>query len=83
MPSGIWANNDLGNCLMCGKKLRPLYKNSDWQTRKYHVSCFRELVSDISNYNKVAYTKYDVKKKTVNLPEDKAREKKEFTITFD
>jgi len=83
MPSGTWANNDLGNCLMCGKKLRPLYKNSDWQTRKYHVSCFRELVSDISNYNKVAYTKYGVKKKIANMPEDKAREKKEFTITFD
>tara|TARA_R100000805_G_C3543215_1_gene57596 strand:+ start:126 stop:377 length:252 start_codon:yes stop_codon:yes gene_type:complete len=83
MPSGTWANNDLGDCLMCGKKLRPLYKNSDWKTRKYHVSCFRELVSDISNYNKVAYTKYGVKKKIANMPEEVAKEKKQFTITFD
>jgi hypothetical protein len=83
MPSGVYENNSLGNCLMCGKKMRPLYKHDDWPTRKYHISCFRELISDISNYNKVAYTKYGVKKKVANVPIEEAREKKEFTISFD
>ena len=43
MPSGTYKN-DLGHCGICGKKLRPLYKNKDWEKRKYHVSCFREML---------------------------------------
>lgn len=57
MPSGTYKN-EVRRCKICGKKLRPLKNMKDWESRKYHVTCFKELISDISNYNKVAYTKY-------------------------
>jgi hypothetical protein len=82
MPSGTYKN-DLGNCGICGKKLRPLYKNKDWEKRKYHVSCFREMLSDINNYNDVAFTKYGHTKKVANMPITEAKKQKSFTITFE
>lgn len=82
MPSGTY-NDNLPNCGICGRKLRPLYKNQDWVNRKYHISCFKELVSDISNYNKVCFTKYGHTKTIANLPINEARKAKSFTIEFD
>lgn len=61
MTSGT-SNNEFRECGLCGKKLRPLRANSDWSGRKYHVSCFTELIADIANYSKVAYTKYGNKR---------------------
>ena len=82
MPSGVY-NNDMGLCGICGNKLRPLYKNKDWEHRKYHVSCFREMVSDINNYNDTAFTKYGHTKKVANMPITEARKQKSFTIVFE
>lgn len=82
MPSGTY-NDEMRVCKICGKKLRPLYKNDDWQDRKYHVSCFRDIMSDISNYHKVAYTKYGHKKKVAGMLVDDIRPETKFTITFD
>ena len=62
MPSGIY-NSKLGNCGICGKIMRPLYKNKDWEGRAYHITCFKNIIKDIHNYNEVAYTKYGVEKK--------------------
>ena len=52
MPSGT-PNDEERFCRICNKQLRPLYKNKDWENRKYHISCFKELLSDITNYNEI------------------------------
>tara|TARA_R110002153_G_scaffold161463_1_gene313886 strand:+ start:391 stop:639 length:249 start_codon:yes stop_codon:yes gene_type:complete len=82
MPSGHYEN-DMGLCGICGRKLRPLYKNKDWESRKYHVSCFREMVSDISNYNAIAISKYGHTKKIANMPIQEAKKQKTFVIKFE
>jgi hypothetical protein len=82
MPSGTY-NDDMGLCGICGRKLRPLYKNKDWESRKYHVSCFREMVSDISNYNDIAISKYGHTKKIANMPIEEAKKQKTFVINFE
>lgn len=80
MTSGT-CNNEFRECGLCGKKLRPLRANNDWNGRKYHVSCFTELISDIANYSKVAYTKYNVVRdyKLINELE----QNKEIKLNFD
>jgi hypothetical protein len=84
MPSGHYTNNELKDCGICGKKMRPLYKNKDWAERAYHVTCFRRIVSDIANYNTTAYTKYGCEKQIAGMPESQARTRKEpFVISFD
>tara|TARA_R110000824_G_scaffold352161_1_gene539229 strand:- start:302 stop:553 length:252 start_codon:yes stop_codon:yes gene_type:complete len=83
MPSGCYENNELGDCGICGKRMRPLLKNEDWANRKYHVSCFKKILSDISNYNTVAFTKYGHIKKIAGLPEPEARKQLEFKVSFD
>tara|TARA_R110000823_G_scaffold193765_1_gene325188 strand:- start:224 stop:478 length:255 start_codon:yes stop_codon:yes gene_type:complete len=83
MPSGEYTNNELGNCGICQKKMRPLYRNKDWEGRAYHITCFRKIINDIANYNTTAYTKYGVEKKIHGMPESQARTQKEFVITFD
>tara|TARA_R110000803_G_scaffold50732_3_gene105128 strand:+ start:232 stop:498 length:267 start_codon:yes stop_codon:yes gene_type:complete len=50
-------------CKICDRKLRPLTKSKDWDSRCYHVTCFRDLVTDIYNFDKIAYKKYNHKKK--------------------
>ena len=40
-------------------------------------------MSDISNYHKVAYTKYGHKKKVAGMLVDDIRPETKFTITFD
>ena len=84
MPSGTY-NNETRYCKICKKKLRPLkHKEEDWENRKYHITCFRELVADIHNYNKVCYTKYDKKKMFRNKPIEQVRnEKGPVLIEFD
>ena len=49
-------------CKICDRKLRPL-KKKDWNTRCYHITCFRDLTQDIYRYDKIAYKKYNHKKK--------------------
>ena len=84
MPSGEYTNNDLKECGICGKKMRPLYKNKDWPDRSYHITCFRKIVSAIANYNTTAYTKYGVEKKVAGMSLSEAREKKDkFIIKFE
>lgn len=68
MPRESLDNNlydEDGNkiCKICGKKLRPLTKSKDWETRCYHITCFQDLIKDIYKYDKVAYKKYGHKKK--------------------
>tara|TARA_R110002012_G_C11431906_1_gene589535 strand:+ start:511 stop:762 length:252 start_codon:yes stop_codon:yes gene_type:complete len=83
MPSGEYTNNDLGICGICGKRLRPLYKNNDWDNRAYHITCFKKILNDIANYNKVAYEKYGVEKRVAGLPISEAKKKKKFEIVFE
>jgi len=83
MPSGVYQNNKLGTCGICGRKLRPLYKQDDWDQRKYHVTCFKGILRDVANYNTVAYTKYGHTKRIAGLPEPVARKELTFTITFE
>ena len=82
MPSGTY-NDEMRVCKICGKKLRPLYKNEDWANRQYHVSCFRDVVSDIANYNKVAYTKYGHKKKVAGICVEDVKPETKFIVTWD
>tara|TARA_R110000822_G_scaffold5124_2_gene22145 strand:- start:1122 stop:1373 length:252 start_codon:yes stop_codon:yes gene_type:complete len=82
MPSGFYVN-ELGNCGICQKPMRPLYKNTDWKNRAYHVTCFKKIINDMHNYNTIAYSKYGVEKKVANMPITEAKKQKSFTITFD
>jgi len=86
MPKGLW-NNDLGYCKICQKKLRPLNKKDDYPSRKFHISCWKELLADIKHYNKRAYTKYNHKKMICGVTEQEARERlcngEKIIMTFD
>ena len=81
MPSGEYNDEDR-ICLICKKKLRPLYKNNDWESRKYHITCFRDLIADIKNFDKVCYTKYKYKKKVNGIEVDKIPENHKFVLDF-
>lgn len=72
-------------CLICGKKLRPLLKSEDWDTRVYHITCFRNLIQDIYRYDNVAYKKYGHKKRLFDgtLQEDIIKGKKNIIVNFD
>ena len=74
-------------CKICGKPLRPLLKTHDWDTRSYHVVCFNNIIKDLNNFNKVAYTKYNYQKRVANMSESDARkhpsENKTFVVNFD
>ena len=74
-------------CKICGKNLRPLIHRPDWDTRSYHVVCFNNIIKDLNNFGKVAYTKYNYKKRIADMSEEQARlhakENKKFIVTFD
>lgn len=71
-------------CRICNKKLRPLTKSEDWETRMYHITCFKDLVKDIYKFDSVAFKKYGFKKKVGNMPiKDFTEGKKPITICFD
>jgi len=74
-------------CKICGKALRPLLKNPDWDGRQYHVTCYNEIIKDLNNFNKVAFTKYNYKRKVAGMTIDEAKEhianNKSFIITFE
>ena len=69
MPSGTREDEER-ICKICNNKLRPLYKNEDWEGRKYHVACFKGILKDIMNYHKICYKKikslFDFKKIEIN-----------------
>lgn len=46
-------------CLICNKYLRKLSKSQDWSNRTYHIHCWKEMIQDIKNFDKVCYVKYD------------------------
>tara|TARA_R110002012_G_scaffold139784_2_gene297229 strand:+ start:684 stop:926 length:243 start_codon:yes stop_codon:yes gene_type:complete len=73
-------------CKICGKKLRPLLKQEDYDQRVYHVTCFDNIIKDLNNFGKVAYTKYNYKKKVNNMTIDDAKKHLEagnkFVIEF-
>lgn len=74
-------------CKICGKALRPLLKNKDWDNRQYHITCYNQIINDLNNFNKVAYTKYNYKRKVNGMTLDEAKEhlanNKQFILTFD
>lgn len=82
MPSGTHKNEERV-CGICKKTLRPLYKNEDWPNRKYHVSCFKAILRDINNYNKVCFDKYNHRKKVGGVFVDEIKEDTKFTISWD
>ena len=72
-------------CKICFKRLRRLAKTQDWTDRIYHISCYNTIVSDIYNYNTVAYTKYNHEKRIDGVPISEIKNKKDykFVISFD
>ena len=82
MPSGTY-NNEARNCRICKRKLRPLKNQDDWDSRKYHITCFKELIRDIHNYHNVCYGKYGHKKIIAGIPEDQSFPKEGIIISFD
>tara|TARA_R110002126_G_scaffold279023_1_gene425808 strand:- start:18147 stop:18383 length:237 start_codon:yes stop_codon:yes gene_type:complete len=46
-------------CLICNKYLRKLSVNSDWLNRAYHIHCWKIMIKDIKNFDKICYVKYD------------------------
>ena len=46
-------------------------------------TCFKKILNDIANYNKVAYEKYGVEKRVAGLPISEAKKKKKFEIIFE
>ena len=73
-----------GDCLMCGKELRKLTRTEDWDGRKYHVTCWSQLIKDIRHFDKVCYTKYNYKRlvdgKTI---EEHRNSEDPIVVTFD
>jgi len=70
-------------CLICGKNLRPLIKKQDSETRQIHVTCWNNLIKDLNNFHKVAYTKYGYTRMIAGMPEEEARKQKSFKVVFD
>ena len=71
-------------CRICGKKLRPFTKNEDWDTRIYHITCFKNLIKDIYKFDSIAFKKYGFDKKIGNMPIKNFTEgNKPITISFD
>ena len=82
MPSGVY-NAETRYCRICKKKLRPLKNDEDWPDRKYHITCFRELIGDIHNYNRICFNKYNHKKFVNGRPANEPLPPEGITITFD
>ena len=82
MPSGTYKDEERC-CKICGRKLRPLKNIDDWDSRKYHITCFKELLSDISNYNRVCFSKYGHTKLIAGLPADQPLPPGGIMISFD
>lgn len=75
-------------CKICGLPLRPLTKNKDWEERVYHMVCFKNMIKDIKNFDKTAFTKYEYKKRLTNgmtyeQAQAHANKGKKFVIKFD
>ena len=71
-------------CRICNRKLRPLTKSQDWDSRVYHITCFKELVKDIYKFDSIAFKKYGYKKKIGNKNlKDFIEGKEPITISFD
>ena len=82
MPSGTREDEER-ICKICGNKLRPLYKNQDWDNRKYHVACFKDILKDIMNYHKICYKKYNHKKKVHDVYVEDMKPDHKFVINWD
>jgi len=67
LDSNLYDEDGNKICKICGKKLRPLTKSKDWDSRCYHITCFQDLIKDIYKYDSVAYKKYGHKKKIGNI----------------
>tara|TARA_R110000803_G_scaffold123387_2_gene191293 strand:+ start:381 stop:629 length:249 start_codon:yes stop_codon:yes gene_type:complete len=81
MPSGTYKDENR-LCKICKRKLRPLKKELDWDGRKYHITCFKELLSDIHNYHKICYSKYEHKKFIAGIPIDEPMPKDGISLDF-
>lgn len=69
-------------CLQCGKRLKKL-TNENGENLNYHKSCWTTLINDLKNFEKVAYTKYNYKKRICGLTEDEIKEGKPIVVHFD
>ena len=50
-------------CLFCGKKLRKIYKNCNPDEKTaFHSKCFKEMIFDIKNFDKICFEKYNYKR---------------------
>ena len=82
MPSGTYENESR-TCKICKRKLRPLKTEQDWEGRKYHITCFKDLIRDIHNYHKICYSKYGHKKLIAGIPIDEPMPKEGIKLSFD
>lgn len=69
-------------CLSCGKRLKK-YHTENGEFLNYHKTCWKTLIDDLKNFEKVAYTKYNYKKRICGLTEDEIKEGKSIVVHFD
>jgi hypothetical protein len=69
-------------CLQCGKRLKKLtLENGDYLN--YHKTCWTTLINDIKNFEKVAYTKYNYKKRICGLTTEEIKDGAPIVVHFD
>lgn len=69
-------------CLKCGKKLKK-FTLENGEFLNYHKQCWKELINDIKNFEKVAYTKYNYKKRICGLTQDEIDAGAPIVVHFD
>lgn len=69
-------------CLSCGKRLKKTSMENGFKLN-YHKTCWKEIINDIKNFEKVAYTKYNYEKRICGLTEKEIKKGKPIIIYFD
>ena len=71
-------------CLICGGRLRKLTKTEDSPDRVYHLTCWREMIKDIDNFNIVAFSKYNYEELICGKTrKEHANSDEPFVLSFD
>ncbi len=69
-------------CLSCGKRLKKL-KEENCVNMNYHIVCWNNIINDIKNFEKVAYTKYNYEKRICGLTKKEIEEGEPIVVNFD
>jgi len=71
-------NTSNGFCLICGTRLK-----QNKSLENYHIKCWRTMINDIKNFDKICYKKYDYKKTICGLTKKEIEEGAEIVVNFD